>query len=130
MIGCMTYGVRVFVANVFAYIVCMHGANAQVTRLATATDPDPTHMVEPGNIGDVAANLTYQFEDFHLLIVMVAYVSGFGFAIAAFFKLKQHKDSPQQVPLGGGIALLIVSILLVFMPALIAPTKETVYGVS
>ena len=89
---------------------------------------DPPKMTNAETIGDVAENLTFQISDMHSLIIVTAYVSGFGFMIASMFKFKQHKDNPQQVPIGGGIALFVVAVLLVFMPALYAPTKESIYG--
>ena len=83
---------------------------------------------ETQDIGDIADNLTFQIKDMHNTIIVIAYVAGFGFMIASMFKFKQHKESPQQVPIGGGIALFVVAVLLVFMPALITPTQESIYG--
>ena len=48
-----------------------------------------------------------------------SYLAGFGFAIAGVFKFKQHKDNPQQAPLGTCIAMLLVGISLIFLPSII-----------
>ena len=92
-----------------------------------ASNPPPVPK-DAETIGDVAANLTYQIADMHDLIIVTAYVAGFGFMMASMFKFKQHRDNPQQVPIGGGVALFVVAVLLVFMPALYKPTQESIYG--
>lgn len=71
------------------------------------------------NIGAVATNITGNFTALGKLMIAIAYLSGFGFSVAAIFKFKQHKDNPTQIPLGTPIALLVVGIVLIFMPGLL-----------
>ena len=51
-------------------------------------------------------------------------LAGLGFGIAAIFKFKQHKDNPTQVPIGTPFALLAISVLLVFFPAIYKPAGQ------
>lgn len=79
-------------------------------------------------LGGIAQNITKSFEDLGKLMIAVSYLAGIGFAIAAIFKFKQHKDNPTQIPLGTPIALLVIGIALVFLPAFFGPAGETVFG--
>lgn len=71
------------------------------------------------DITGVATAITGNFQAIGKLMVAISYLSGFGFTIASIFKFKQHKDNPTQVPMGTPLALLVVGIILVFIPALI-----------
>jgi intracellular multiplication protein IcmD len=71
------------------------------------------------SLGNVAKTVTGSFKDMGKMMVGIAYLGGFGFAIAAIFKFKQHKDNPTQIPLGTPIALLVIGIALIFLPGLI-----------
>ncbi|HJN37774.1 MAG TPA: type IV secretion protein IcmD [Gammaproteobacteria bacterium] len=84
----------------------------------------------PQTIGEVAKNVSENFEDIGKLMIGIAYLSGIGFGIAAIFKFKQVKDNPTQIPIGTPFALLMISALLVFLPGLYAPAGETIFGVS
>ena len=53
------------------------------------------------------------------VVVALSYVSGVGFCVGGIFKLKAHKDNPQQVPIGPALFLLGVGIALFFIPSLI-----------
>ncbi len=53
------------------------------------------------------------------VVVALSYVSGVGFCVGGIFKLKAHKDNPQQVPIGTALFLLGVGIALLFVPTLI-----------
>ena len=79
-------------------------------------------------IGKLAQNITGSFEDIGKLMIAISYVAGIAFAIASIFKFKQHKDNPTQIPLGTPLALLVVGIILVFLPALFEPAGETIFG--
>lgn len=70
-------------------------------------------------IGGVADTITGSFTNLGKMMVGVAYLAGFGFAIAAIFKFKQHKDNPTQIPIGTPIALLVIGIVLIFLPGII-----------
>jgi intracellular multiplication protein IcmD len=81
-----------------------------------------------GGIGDIADNIRTSFGEIAKLITAAAYVMGFGFVMVAIFKFKQHKDNPQQHPIGGPIAMLFLGIALIFLPTLISTTGTTVFG--
>jgi intracellular multiplication protein IcmD len=53
------------------------------------------------------------------VVVALSYVSGVGFCVGGIFKLKAHKDNPQQVTIGTALFLLGVGIALLFVPTLI-----------
>ncbi len=76
-------------------------------------------------IGGIAENVTESFSSIGKLMLAVAYLAGIGFAIAAIFKFKQHKDNPQQIPLGTPIALLVVGVALIFIANFIEPAGQT-----
>lgn len=79
-------------------------------------------------LANLATNVTAQFTAIGELMIGVAYIAGIGFGISAVFKFKQHKDNPTQIPIGTPFALLAVSVILVFLPALYAPAGESVFG--
>lgn len=79
-------------------------------------------------IGDIAENITGSFQQIGQLILAIAFVAGLGFTMAAIFKFKQHKDNPTQIPLGTPIALLGIGVALIFLPGIIEPAGETLFG--
>ena len=79
-------------------------------------------------IGSVFKRMTKPLKAFDGLIIKIAYAAGVGFAIASVFKFKQHKDNPTQVPITNGIALLMIGMLMVFLPNMIAPTAQSMFG--
>ena len=62
------------------------------------------------------------------IIIGGSYIAGLGFAIVAMTKLKAIKESPQQNPPTIPLAYLAVAVFLVFMPEIIRPTTETMFG--
>lgn len=80
------------------------------------------------NIGAIADNVTGTFKSLGKLMISGAYLAGFGLSIASLFKFKQHKDNPQQAPLGTAITMLIVGIALIFLPSIIDPAGESIFG--
>lgn len=80
------------------------------------------------DIGDVFYNLAGQYSSIGLLIVAVSAISGLGFGIAAAYKFKQYKDNPTQIPIGTPVALLVVSVLMWFMPAIVRPAAKSMFG--
>ncbi len=62
------------------------------------------------------------------VIMGVATIAGLGFSVASIFKFKQHKDSPQQVPLGQPIALLGFGVMLIWLPFLLQSLGGTIAG--
>ena len=85
-------------------------------------------FAESIGLGKIADNITATFESLGRLLIAIAYISGIGFSIAALFKFKQHKDNPTQIPIGTPIALLILSISLIFLPMFFKPAGETLFG--
>lgn len=79
-------------------------------------------------IGQIATNITQSFTAIGHLMIAVAYLAGIGFAIAAIFKFKQHKDNPTQIPMGTPIALLVIGVFLVFIANFFTPAGATLFG--
>jgi len=80
------------------------------------------------DIGDVFQNFSEQYTPIARLIIGVSAVSGIGFGIAAVYKFKQYKDNPTQIPIGTPVALLIVSVLMWFMPGVVEPAAQSMFG--
>lgn len=80
------------------------------------------------DLGGIAEQITQSFEGIGKLILGIAFVAGLGFTMASIFKFKQHKDNPTQIPLGTPIALLAVGVALIFLPNIIAPAGQTIFG--
>jgi intracellular multiplication protein IcmD len=83
---------------------------------------------EGAGLGKLANNLRGQFKDIANLILATAKVAGIGFTVAAIFKFKQHKDNPQQVPIGTPFSLLAVGVILMFLQNLYTPAAQSIYG--
>src|SRR5690242_14650369 len=82
------------------------------------------------SIGNIASNVTGSFGDLATLITYGSYVAGCGFALSSILKFKQHKDNPQQIPIGTPIALLFVAAALIFLPTIFGTANETIFGGS
>ena len=76
----------------------------------------------------MARRTTDMFPTLTDVIINCAYIAGLGFAIAGLFKMKSVRDNPQQNTIAGPISYLIVSVLLIYMPDIIAPTSQTLFG--
>ena len=61
-------------------------------------------------------------------IISIATIAGLGFGVACVFKFKQHKDNPQQVPLGQPLGLLAISVMLLWLPFLLQSLGATLTG--
>ncbi len=80
------------------------------------------------DIAGIANTVTGTFQSIGKLMTATAYLAGFGLTIAAIFKFKQHKDNPQQVPMGTPITMLLIGIALIFLPNIIAPAGSSIFG--
>ena len=80
------------------------------------------------DIGDVAFNLNQAMAPLYTLMVAISLVSGVGFAIAAVFKFKQHKDNPTQIPIGTPIALVFIAAALIFLPSVVKVFGESMFS--
>ena len=76
-------------------------------------------------IGGLADSIVGSFESLGKMILGLAFLAGIGFGVASMFKFKQHKDNPQQNPIGTPITMLIISAALVFLPGFYAPMGAT-----
>ena len=83
---------------------------------------------EDVGLGAVATRLIGTLKPVYTLIVVLSIVSGVGFAIAAVFKFKQHKDNPTQIPVGTPIALIFIAAALIFMPSVVKVLGESMFG--
>lgn len=79
-------------------------------------------------IGTMAASITSTFDNVGKLITAGSYIAGLGFAISAILKFKQHKDNPQQTPIGQPIGLLFIAIALLFLPSITGALSNTVFS--
>lgn len=81
-------------------------------------------------LGQVATQITGSFSELAKLITASSYVAGMGFALSSILKFKQHKDNPQQIPIGTPIALLFIAAGLIFLPTIFHVAGQTVFGTS
>jgi hypothetical protein len=92
---------------------------AQSTSGSSTTNRDIKQMAEGiiNSLGSVAS-----------LITSFAVLAGLGFGVAGIFKLKQHKDNPQQTPLGQPMMLIGVAVMLIWLPFLLTSIGTTMTG--
>ncbi len=76
-------------------------------------------LAEATNIGTMASDVTSTLGNIAGMLQGASYVAGIGLTIGSLFKFKQHKENPQQAPLGSCMAMLLVGISLIFMPSLV-----------
>lgn len=79
-------------------------------------------------VNDIADNIIEQLGAARYLIVYGAYTAGLGFLMATFYKFKQHKDNPTQVPIGNPLTMLTIAVLLLYLGNLIQPIGQTIFG--
>ncbi len=79
-------------------------------------------------IGTMASSITSTFDSVGKLITAASYIAGLGFAISAILKFKQHKDNPQQTPIGQPIGLLFIAIALLFLPSITGALGNTAFS--
>lgn len=94
-----------------------------IVTFASSTEADAAT-----GIGGVAVNITNQVSAVGNLIFAVATVAGVIMMAAGLFKLKQHKDNPQQIPIGTPLTMLILGACLAFLPSLVTTGGETIFG--
>lgn len=84
-------------------------------------------FADDSNFNGLVSNVqTGLLEPLMQVVVALAYVSGVGFCVGGIFKLKAHKDNPQQVTIGTALFLLGVGIALLFVPTLIKMAGKSV----
>ena len=62
------------------------------------------------------------------IIIGTAYVTGFGIMVSGLYKFKQHRDNPQQVPLGIPVSLVAIGALAIFFPSIVKPAGYSIFG--
>jgi len=86
---------------------------------------------DPQTLGQMLCNIKLNtFQGVFKLIFVFAYVSGMGLMVAAVFKLKQVKENPTQIPVSTPMALFVCAALLLYLPEVIVPAGETIFGSS
>jgi intracellular multiplication protein IcmD len=95
--------------------------------MAAYADYQPRPPTE-NSLGWVAQTVIDSLGSVAQVMSAISYLAGFGFVIAAFFKLKQHKDNPQQIPVTNGLAMLAVGAALVFAPSVFQMAGTTLFG--
>ena len=79
-------------------------------------------------LGNMATSVVGTFTSVGNAITGGSYVAGLAFAIGAIMKFKQHKDNPQQIPIGTPIALLFVGAGLLFLPSVLQTAGGSLFG--
>ena len=92
-----------------------------------------TSVCEAGpslSLGGMSSSITGSLTSVTKLITAGAYLAGLAFSIGAIMKFKQHKDNPQQTPIGNPIALVFIAAALLFLPTILGITGSTMFGGS
>jgi intracellular multiplication protein IcmD len=74
---------------------------------------------EDQNLKGVAEKLTTSVASFASLVLAIAEIAGFAFAIAGIMKFKQHRDNPAQITLSQPITLFLIGLCLIWLPTLL-----------
>ncbi len=108
-----------------------------IVALANAQIISPDYQTSEGSVcaiagmyslGCIALRLSSGGTVLIELLLAIAFVSGWGFVIAAIFKFKQVRENPTQVPVSTPFAFLLTAILLIFIPGLMNTSSQTVFG--
>ena len=79
-------------------------------------------------IQSIASNMQTTVSSVANIISNVALVVGLSLVCASFFKLKQHKDQPTQVPISNGVTLLVIGAALTVFPLLLPTANQAAFG--
>ena len=79
-------------------------------------------------IAGIASNMQGTVSSVANIITNVALVVGLSLVCASFFKLKQHKDQPTQVPISNGVTLLVIGAALTVFPLLLPTANQAAFG--
>jgi intracellular multiplication protein IcmD len=91
--------------------------------LSFAASAAPVHSLQ-----DMGESVLGSFSAVANLLLNIGFVAGLGFGISAAYKFKQHKDNPAQVSVGQAIAMLFISVFLVFLPGIYRPAGKSMFG--
>ncbi len=92
--------------------------------------PASTVLTAPHSIRASTATNVGNLASLEQLITAGSYLAGFGFALGAIMKFKQHKDNPTVVPIGTPIVLIFVAAALLFIPAIFQSAGGTIFGLE
>lgn len=99
-----------------------------VSCIALAVFAGDTLAANTQTLGSMASTITGSFSNLAKLITAGSYVAGLGFSISAIMKFKQHKDNPQQEPIGKPIGLTFIAAALLFLPSILGITGATMFS--
>ena len=80
------------------------------------------------SLQDMGESVLGSFAALANLLLNIGFIAGLGFGISAAYKFKQHKDNPAQVSIGQAIAMLFMSMFLVFLPGIYRPAGKSMFG--
>lgn len=106
------------------------GLSAYADTGPSVADGCAPGTITTGSLAAVACNVIGNLAAVSSFMFAAAYVVGGFFMLFGFFKLKQHKDNAQQVPIGGGIALVAIGAALIFVPAIMSMGGYTLFGTT
>ena len=79
-------------------------------------------------IGAMATQLQNQFSAIMLMVTGGATLVGSVLVILGIVKIKAWKDNPQQNPLGTGVTICVVGILLVYLPTFLSTGGASLFA--
>ena len=79
-------------------------------------------------LGGMSTSIRGSLKSLTKLITAGSYLAGLAFSIGAIMKFKQHKDNPQQTPIGNPIALVFIAAALLFLPTILGIAGSTMFG--
>lgn len=80
------------------------------------------------SICTIARNINSELGELSALLQVGAATIGFIFGIVAAFKLKSHRDNPQQTTITVPLVWFVCGILLISVPAVFGSAISTVFG--
>lgn len=86
--------------------------------------PDLAHA--QSTVKNVVTSVTTSTGKLPNLITTVAYISGIAFGVLGIIKLKEHVDSPPNVPLRGGLIRLLTGGMLLALPRVVEAMVNTI----
>jgi intracellular multiplication protein IcmD len=77
------------------------------------------YAADDQGLAPTAQKLTTSVTSFASLVLAIAEIAGFAFAIAGIMKFKQHRDNPAQITLSQPITLFLIGLCLIWLPTLL-----------
>ncbi|MBV53728.1 MAG: type IV secretion protein IcmD [Coxiellaceae bacterium] len=87
-----------------------------------------TYAGDYPTISSISTNMQTTIGYVASIITNVALVVGIALICASFFKMKQHKDQPTQVPISNGVTLLVIGAALTIFPLLLPTANQAAFG--